>query len=174
MSPPPPLKRIDTAEFRRQLVGLSDPSRKMDVMSEVSIRNEVIDFVAMLPELYGHDDRLKLWEYVAKAVYLACQEIRSDDVQAWSCVVLRELRTEQWAAATNERWCQFQQLLMVRPSEWREAFIRQANRCLPAILPLARDKWQKSHAKPPMAATVASVPKTEEPNGQPELFGGEA
>ena len=142
---PPPIKRIDTAEFRRILVGLSDPSVKLDAMSEESMRLEIIDFVAILPELYSHADRMQLWEHIAKGIFIACQEVRSDDLQAWSCVVLREIQAENWQAATNERWARFQELVVVRPPEWREAFIQQANRCLPAILPLARAKWQRGY-----------------------------
>jgi len=149
----PPLRRADLAEFRRRLVGLSDPGKKLDLLSQHSVREEVIDFLTILPELYQFEDRLPLWERIGKGVATACAAHRHDAAD-WSDTILPSLDCEGWQAALNERWSAFQMLLPTRPPEWHEAFIRAASR-LGTVLPLARARHKERLAANGAAAGAA-------------------
>jgi hypothetical protein len=159
----PDLPRLDAAAFRRELVGLSSPEKKLDAMSRAVMKQDAVRFISILPDLYGRDEPKLLWEYIAKALAAACEQVRDDDFPAWSSVVLDMIGCEGWKAAVNERWSQFQQDADVRPAEWREHFIRYVGRALGALLPLARHAHQEAQLRG--RAYRKAVGEAEEANG---------
>lgn len=141
----PPLRELTAAEFRLSLVEVQSPTKALDAMSRAAMRDEAISFLSILPQLYGMDDPMRVWEYVAKAVESAGMSVRDDDMVGWSSSIVDTLQCPGWKAATHEAWGNFQAMADSRPPEWRGQFIAYVSRSIGALLPLARQKhkaWQ--------------------------------
>lgn len=139
------------ADFRRALVGIQSPTKALDAMSRKSMREEAISFIAMLPRLYGMDDKMKVWEYIAKAIEAAGMEVRDDNIVGWSSSIIATIQCPGWLAATHEGWGNFQAMADSRPAEWRAQFIAYTSKSIGALLPLARQKHQQNQAEAKLA-----------------------
>lgn len=107
----PPLAATDLNEFRRVLVGLSEPAATPDGMAvDLTVRHEAVAFVGSLADLYGRqhaDDPTKMWEHIVKALNVASVACDGRDFATFACQCLPPLQIDPERAACDDgfgRW----------------------------------------------------------------------
>lgn len=123
---PEPLLSLDTEAFRRELVG-DTPARGRVVESPISkqsAKEEAINAVVLLADLYGGADRVKIWEHIAKALQTAGAAVEPDDFSGFFCACLPEIQADVTRAACNEKFQAMLESMESRPPEYREYLIR--------------------------------------------------
>jgi hypothetical protein len=151
---PDPLARIDTEQFRRELVGdnpkLAARSATHDPSVKLSIRNESVQFVGVLAELMGQsnpDDRVKMWEWCGKALATAGVGIDPDDFATFACNCLASVQCDPVTAACYEPFQNIIEAVTAKGAEYREAVISYLSGPTMAIA-IGFAKKNRNEAKP--------------------------
>jgi hypothetical protein len=151
---PDPLLRLDTEQFRRELVG--DNPKQMaaraihDPSVKASIREESVHFVGVLAELMARsnpDDRAKMWEWCGKALSTAGVGVDPDDFATFACNCLAAIQCDPVTAACHEPFQQAIESVTVKGPEYREAVVSYLSGPTMAVA-IGLAKKHRNDAKP--------------------------
>jgi hypothetical protein len=142
---PPPLSLIDYEAFRREIIGLGDPSaRETTVGEKASVKDDAVRFCAILAHLFGDDlDRLTLWTRIGTAFETSLAKIGSDaDLDRLADLCLGHVCAEFGKTAACDALTQLRMTWETRPAEWKHAFVAYISRHRYALLAFGRARWE--------------------------------
>lgn len=133
---------ISAEEFRQKLAGHKGRSDEESDVATQSIRHECVNFLAILPKLFGDSlDRKTLWERIHSGIITSITKSEKD-FEAFVNFLLQHIVAEPAMVASNTQLSQFITLANTRGKEWREDFMRTLELKSFVLIVLAREKWE--------------------------------
>lgn len=141
------IELLSAENFRRRIAGLEDPSRKLETFDLKSIEADAVSFIAVMPELFGEDlDRKTLWERIANGLHTASAK-SGGDVGLFVQELLVYIKADPGQVASNERFAMHLEMLLLRPKEIQDQFVRTMSAKSYLIVTKARAVWNLNKAK---------------------------
>ena len=107
---PPPLVNASMDDFRKTLVGLSEPTPPEGIVIDQHVRNLAVDFIGMLADLYGRvhvGHAENMWPHIIKTLNIAGTAATDRDFTAFACECLPPLQIPGDTAAYDpafQKW----------------------------------------------------------------------
>lgn len=145
----PTIGELTTEEYRQKIAGLIDPQEKQSTERRDEVKQLAIDFVAMLPEVFGAVlDRLTMWDRIATGLQVAFAKTPGTDHEHFIQQVLEHVKTDTSKAAV----CKNLMTILTTLSEWsptdRQAWITYFKTHLVPVIVHARAAWEKKKQSP--------------------------
>ena len=114
---------LSAENFRRQLVGLEDPSSKLPEMELTVIKEEAVKLISILPELFSSDfDRKTMWDRIGNGL-VVCTQKSSGNYEEFINNILDYIKADPGRVAANTNLENWISSMEVKPKEWHEVFL---------------------------------------------------
>lgn len=135
---------IDTAEFRRRVAGLIDPTRKTGAAETASVKEEATQLCLAMCELFGDSlDRMSLWDRIGSALSTAAAKCDDGDTDRFAALCLEHVKADDSAAARNEIFSSWVVTMAARDDAYRQLFVRHCGTKTAIVVVHARAAWEK-------------------------------
>ena len=153
---------IDSAEFRRRVAGLIDPSRRPSGAAEPqSIKDEAKLLCLTMCDLFGRDlDRKTLWTRIGTALSTAAAKCDDGDTDRFVSLCLEHIKADDAHAARHGAFGRWVVMMAARDAAYRQAFVRHCGSKTAIVLVHARAAWTD-----PVAVEERSGRREENENG---------
>lgn len=139
---PPPIDGFSAEKFRQWLAGYENEEATIEEADTERLRELLSMFVGHLPIVYGHDDRLTMWERIGNAVSFATQSA-DGDMGEWTSAILERVNAEHSKVASNDAFQRVMAAIVTTPIHQRAAMLRLAKTQSYVILAMAREIWEQ-------------------------------
>ena len=145
---PTPIRELSHEECRQKLAGLIAPEQAVADDRRAEIKQAAIDFVAILPHLFGDElERTTLWDRIGSGLQAALAKTASSDHEFFVQCVLSHILANPTKAASNSQLCD----LLDKVDAWtdvdRQAWMQCFGTHLIPILVHARASWEEIKEK---------------------------
>lgn len=131
-------------EFRRKLVNLVDPERKIDKTTQEVVKQEAIRLCSIFAKLYGDQlDRKEVWGKISSALASAIAKVSDADLLRFTNLVLESICADPALAVSNSALNSMFNTFDAWIPEVRHAFIQYIATHSFAIVAFARQRWEK-------------------------------
>ena len=138
-----PLRPLSYDLFRKELLGLTDPERKVGESEKVEVREIAIRLCSILAHLFGDSlERTTLWSRIGTAFETAIAKVSDDDLDRLTDLCLEHVQADPGQAAACDALTHVRQTFAVRPSEWRHSLIAYLRSHRYAVLTHGRARWE--------------------------------
>lgn len=137
---PPPLERFSAERFRQWLAGMVSDKPPSTQTDRDQMKESLVEFLSVLPMVYGLNDRLAMWEKIGNSA-LAALETCNHNLLQWCNETLAGIDATN--VATCDRLTRVLAGFGQRSEAWQVECLR-VMRDLRFVLPsLAREAWKQ-------------------------------
>lgn len=139
---PPPIDNFSADRFRQWLAGYDSQEAEIDDADSDKLRELLAMFVGHLPLVYGHEDRLTMWERIGNAFSYATQSADTD-MGEWTSAILERVNASHSRVAANDTFQRVMAAIVMTPVYQRAAMLRLAKTQSYVVLAMARIIWEQ-------------------------------
>lgn len=105
------------------------------------MKDEIINFISILPELFSDDlDRKTLWERIGNGLMVSIAKC-GGDFETFINNCLDYIKAEPGKVAANDNLASWLDVALLRPQEWKIQFMRFIERKNFLVVLKARAQW---------------------------------